>query len=342
MAVPFYPGGASVPIQLSGSSPILLNRDHHRSTFGMLGRIARQEGVHALWRGTEASLLITVPLVALYLPLYDSLLQSLQGAGVGMYAPLLAGAGARSVACVATAPLELLKTRLQTRPQVSTLRGVAAETSSEGYKRHVAGTIGELRGDMRGSPFEALRSLWRGVGATLAKDVPFAALFWMLLEPLRQTLRPDGFLPLHRLWPASSESTAGMQKSVEDALINAVAGSVAGGFAAGITTPFDVIKTQLQTTKNLGQKQTMLSSATRIIKRRGLSGLFLGVKPRAMRVAVSYSILMSSYELFKSVYAQQEHVPREAVSAPIPTPADSAPAGPPPADGDQSLPDRST
>ena len=62
---------------------------------------------------------------------------------------------------------------------------------------------------LQGSPFEALRSLWRGVGATLAKDVPFAALFWMLLEPLRQTLRPDGFLPLHRLWPASSESTAG-------------------------------------------------------------------------------------------------------------------------------------
>ena len=89
-----------------------------RSIFGTLGKIARTEGGAALWRGTEASLLITVPLIALYLPLYDTLLEGLHGAGTGMYAPLLAGSGARAVACLATAPLELLKTRLQSQPQV--------------------------------------------------------------------------------------------------------------------------------------------------------------------------------------------------------------------------------
>ena len=115
--------------------------------------------------------------------------------------------------------------------------------------------------------------------------------------------------------------------SLETATVNAVAGSVAGGLAAGITTPFDVIKTQLQTTKNLGQTQTMLTSASRIMQRRGVSGLFLGVKPRAMRVALSYSILMSSYELFKTAYARQENVPRESISAPTPAPQDSAPPG---------------
>lgn len=89
-----------------------------RSTFGTLGKIAQKEGVYALWRGTEASLLITVPLIALYLPLYDTLLQGLQGAGAGVYSPLLAGSGARAFACMVVAPLELLKTRLQGRPQV--------------------------------------------------------------------------------------------------------------------------------------------------------------------------------------------------------------------------------
>ncbi|KAK9834466.1 hypothetical protein WJX74_002312 [Apatococcus lobatus] len=299
------------------------------STFGTLGKIARAEGVYALWRGTEASLLITVPLIALYLPLYDNLLQSLQGAGAGVYSPLLAGSGARAFACMVVAPLELLKTRLQGRPQDPKGRGKSAETSTKAYKRHVAGTIGDIRGDMQGGPFSALRSLWRGVGATLAKDVPFAALFWMLLEPMRHVLEPDGYLPLNRLWSPTAQHGTGRLSSLETATVNAVAGSVAGGLAAGITTPFDVIKTHLQTTKNLGRSHTMLTSASRIVQRRGLSGLFLGVKPRAMRVALSYSILMSSYEVFKSAYARQENVPTEFVSAPTPAPQDSAPAGAP-------------
>ena len=34
-------------------------------------------------------------------------------------------------------------------------------------------------------------ALWTGVGATLARDVPFSALYWALLEPVRTFLLPD-------------------------------------------------------------------------------------------------------------------------------------------------------
>ncbi len=33
-----------------------------------------------------------------------------------------------------------------------------------------------------------VRTLWTGVGATLLKDVPFAALYWSLLEPFKRML----------------------------------------------------------------------------------------------------------------------------------------------------------
>jgi solute carrier family 25 protein 39/40 len=32
--------------------------------------------------------------------------------------------------------------------------------------------------------------MWTGVGATLARDVPFSALYWGLVEPIRTTLLP--------------------------------------------------------------------------------------------------------------------------------------------------------
>lgn len=44
-----------------------------RSALDGILRIARHEGTAGLWRGTEMTLLISIPMIALYLPLYDSL-----------------------------------------------------------------------------------------------------------------------------------------------------------------------------------------------------------------------------------------------------------------------------
>ena len=38
-----------------------------------------------------------------------------------------------------------------------------------------------------------IRTLWTGVGATLLKDVPFAALYWSLLEPFKSRLTQAEF-----------------------------------------------------------------------------------------------------------------------------------------------------
>lgn len=49
---------------------------------------------------------------------------------------------------------------------------------------------------LQGGRLQQIKSLWRGIGATLAKDIPFAGVYWMLLEPARTTIVPAGLAAL--------------------------------------------------------------------------------------------------------------------------------------------------
>ncbi|KAA3470404.1 Mitochondrial substrate carrier family protein H [Gossypium australe] len=76
------------------------------------------------------------------------------------------------------------------------------------------------------------RVLWTGVGAQLARDVPFSGICWSTLEPLRRR-----FLSL-----------VGEESNIATILgANFSAGFVAGSLAAAATCPLDVAKTRRQT-----------------------------------------------------------------------------------------------
>ena len=74
--------------------------------------------------------------MGIYLPLYDLLLEELQRRGVGHTAPLWAGTVARTASVFCTAPLELVRTRLQAAHLLSDGRAGARAGGLEG------GTVG--------------------------------------------------------------------------------------------------------------------------------------------------------------------------------------------------------
>ena len=250
------------------------------STIEGMRKIIRQEGARVLWRGTDVSLLMAVPMVGIYLPLYD-LLNAEWASSLGSAAPLYAGALARTVAVLCTSPLELIRTRMQAvlHPQQSNSSTGEITGSKQNMWSH-------LKLDKSASVSHRVRTLWTGVGATLARDVPFSAIYWGLLEPIRGSMLPADGAPAAR----SQTLTA-----------NLVAGTLAGGAAAAVTTPLDVVKTRAQLEHSTGS--SVIQTLRHIAQDDGVRGLFTGVGPRAVRAAPACAIVVASYEVIKSLYA---------------------------------------
>jgi solute carrier family 25 protein 39/40 len=272
--------------------------------------IARREGVPVLWRGTAASLLIAVPMVGIYMPLYDALLASWAGS-MGGLGPVASGITARVSACFCVAPFELLRTRLQASAAAgvsmrSTISSLVAEHHAAAalqQQAQAAAAAGPANGSAAssaalavaaaveaqpvraGALLRAVPRMWTGFSATLVRDVPFSAMYWALVEPLRQAMLPRNshWKPLqtladrtqaaysnsvlskrgggrHGSGGGSGSGSSGApparrvlpsqqhlhHSQLEILIANMVSGCVAGGVAAAVTTPFDVAKTRMQ------------------------------------------------------------------------------------------------
>jgi len=174
--------------------------------------------------------MMAFPLVGVYLPMYEYILDKMKSGSSGstsssMFFPLVAGTISRGVSVLSVGPLELLRTRRQAVSNIITTATPQSSPSSPFRRR-------------RPPP---LRSLWTGVSATLARDVPYSALYWFGVENLRTLL----------LSPPFVVGGDGREARGENHLLltNVVAGALSGSTAAAITTPLDVIKTRMQTAK---------------------------------------------------------------------------------------------
>ena len=100
---------------------------------------------------------MAVPLVGLYLPLYDYLHGRFHG--LGHAAPVVAGMIARTISMFCVAPIEVVRIRLQAiRPSASGSRSLLSDLKSFDW------------GQGKGLLYKT-RTLWRGFGATVSPIV---------------------------------------------------------------------------------------------------------------------------------------------------------------------------
>ncbi|KAI0178568.1 mitochondrial carrier [Hypoxylon sp. FL1284] len=274
------------------------------STLDGMKKIARHEGFTALWRGLSPTLVMAVPANIIYFTGYEWL-RSNKASPVNKitsddYAPLIAGASARTIAAAAVGPIELFRTRLQ----------ASAGTTTTG---HLANTFTDIRGMAATGGYG---SLWRGLPLTLWRDVPFSAIYWFGYETIRGKLTDMREERQGRSLTRESSSSRARARTRSQSreshaatfMDSFTAGGISGAVASSVTMPFDVGKTRTQVYRDTTRKtampedQNMARLLWHIYSTEGLTGLFKGWLPRTLKVAPSCAIMISSYEVGKRVF----------------------------------------
>lgn len=229
-------------------------------------KVVRADGVRGLWRGLSATLALAVPTTGVYFTVYEAFMARAAASpavGDGI-AAAVCGASARILTATIASPMELARVRVQA-----------------GYSGGMLSILREVY--VRDGP----RSLWRGLGPTLIRDAPFSAIYWGVYEALKDPARS----PLPEQLLVGEHTSSGYL----------AAGIGAGGLAAFITVPADVVKTRRQASLGVANGPASPKEIARVIlQEEGLRGLFRGAGPRVVKVAPACAIMMGTYELFKN------------------------------------------
>jgi solute carrier family 25, member 39/40 len=326
------------------ASASAMKNEHPLGTIAMLQKIYAQKGLRGIYAGIRPTLIMAAPNTILYYTAYEEIVWQMRQSirhhpsntnnrfnatpflerHANWLFPLLAGGSARFVSSSVTAPLEFMRTRQAAAVGNGGLRDrshVGIATQRNGSLFHEFRTIIRNEG--------GISTLFRGLRSTLWRDVPFSAIYWLLLEQFRS------YWDVVRI---SEKKMTPFEQSGE-AFLN---GALAGMIAAAFTTPFDVAKTRQQTNvlatpraSSIITIPTSLASAEiqnggalvcnhvvscsseyranvtsagtggtfhqlRLIARtEGVAALWRGNQARMLKVAPSCAIMLSSYELGK-------------------------------------------
>ena len=182
--------------------------------------------------------------------------------------PLVAGITARTFASSLASPLELLRTNLQSTP-------------ADPLKPHTFSST--LRDTRLLVETDGVKALYRGLGPTLWRDVPFSGIYWVGYEAWKKFFCRTTDLPVPVIAFAS--------------------GAISGMTSALLTHPFDVTKTRRQALL-LSQEGTPISTfpfIKALIRTEGVAALFAGLTPRLVKIAPACGMMIASYEVRSSL-----------------------------------------
>eukprot|EP00980_Cylindrotheca_fusiformis_P001728 scaffold397_cov111-Cylindrotheca_fusiformis.AAC.6 len=231
-------------------------------------------GFRGIYNGLGAAAVGSAPGAALFFSTYESVkpivLKWQDSVGLQdrpAISHMIAASSGEAMACLVRVPTEVVKAKMQTSTHASSL--------GETFALVVKETHGSVLSSITGG-------LYRGYGITLMREIPFAMIQFPLYEKAKV------------LW---SERQGVPVNPVQAALC----GSIAGGFAAGVTTPLDVVKTRLMLGVDRDGKpyQSAVDVIRRTLQQDGMRTFASGIQPRVMWISIGGFVFFGAYETFK-------------------------------------------
>ncbi|XP_074488868.1 mitochondrial glutamate carrier 1 [Sebastes fasciatus] len=239
----------------------------------------RSEGYFGMYRGAAVNLTLVTPEKAIKLAANDFFRQHLSKDGkLTLPKEMLAGCGAGTCQVIVTTPMEMLKIQLQDAGRIEAQRKLMPETVVEGT---VAKSQTAMQLTRQLLSEKGIAGLYKGLGATLLRDVPFSVIYFPLFANLNNLGKrgADGPAPFY---------------------VSFISGCLAGSTAAVAVNPVDVIKTRLQSLTR-GSTEDTYSGVTdcirKIMRNEGPSAFLKGAYCRALVIAPLFGIAQVIYFL---------------------------------------------
>ncbi|XP_043572991.1 mitochondrial glutamate carrier 1-like isoform X2 [Chiloscyllium plagiosum] len=266
----------------------------YTSMMDCLIKTVRSEGYFGMYRGAAVNLTLVTPEKAIKLAANDFFRQCLSknGKGLNVFKEMLAGCGAGICQVIVTTPMEMLKIQLQDAGRLAQQRLILPSSSStkvvatnpvlsRAYNVGPAVTkpisATQIAKDLFYS--QGFRGLYKGLGATILRDVPFSVIYFPL------------FANLNKLGQNSLDGKASFFHSF-------LSGCVAGSVAAVAVNPCDVIKTRFQSLHKGANEETysgIVDCARKIWVNEGPSAFLKGSVCRALVIAPLFGIVQMVY-----------------------------------------------